>query len=421
MPIISSYVFYFDESFHDRKILVNENGEFNVMADNSLDNYIGVFWGCKQEELSANTRMLKRFEERQKRRFGLSQEQELKSTIIRSKNYKYGIRSFNKTTMEFYQELFEVLDAINPVLQINAISKVEYFLRRTFEDVTMPFMYILNEHAFYYTLTKFMITYHNKELLYALYNITDMTSLEKFMDLLLFNLRCILEAIYGIKRKKQEIIAFEQLYKVLSEAELTINATKKFDFAYFVNFEGLCRLFEEKDIDISRVQLVLDQEEKTFVSAKHYPFLSVKQDDSKENIHLRFSDLLSGFIGHIMRAIICDENLEEDVVVDVRKLKENDLERKRLLCTEWFNLSEEQFDLYKKLYEVLIVPHQEYWTCMTLSYNDQVMTFFTLIRYISSYKDYKRFKQTSAESHAEYYNGACLLELKRHFDEFWTR
>lgn len=421
MLIISSYVFYFDESFHDRKILVNENGKFNVMADNSLDSYIGVFWGCKQEELSANTLMLKRFEERQKQRFGLRQEQELKSTIIRPKNYKYGIRSFNKTTMEFYWDLFEVLDAINPIIQINAISKVEYFLRRTFENVTMPFIYSFNEPAFYYTLTKFMITYHNTELLNALYNITDTASLEKFIDLLLFNLRCILDAIYGIERKGQEIIAFEQLYKILSGAELAINIAKKFDFAYFVNFEGLQRLFEEKDIDICKVELVLDQEEKTFVSATQYPFLLVKQDDSKENIHLRLSDLLSGFIGHIMRAIICDENIAEDVVVDVRKIKENDLERKRLLSTEWFNLSEEQFDLYKKLYEVLIVPHQEYWTCMTLSYNDQVMTFFTLIRYISSYKDYDRFKQTSVELHAEYYNNACLIELKRRFNEFWSR
>ncbi len=385
------------------------------MTDNSLDSYIGVFWGCKQEELSVNTCMLNRFEERQKRRFGLTKEQELKSTIIRPKNYKYGIRSFNKTTMEFYRDLFEVLDVINPIIQINAISKVEYFLRRTFEKVDMPFTYYFNENAFYYTLTKFMITYHNKELINGLYNIIDMASLDNFIQLLLFDLRCILDAIYGIERKEQEILAFEQLYEVLSEAKLTFNLTKKFDFAYFVNFEGLQRLLEEKDIDICKVKLVLDQEEKTFLNAKEYPFLLVKQDDSKENIHLRFSDLLSGFVGQIMRAMANDENVMEDNIGDIRKIKENDLERKRLLSKEWFDLSSEQFDLYMKLYEVLITPHQEYWTCMTLNYCDQVIMFFTLIRYISSYREYEKFKQTRLELHPEYYDSACIRELERHY------
>ena len=38
---MKSYTFYFDESFHDKKIRINENGQFNILREDSLDNYIG--------------------------------------------------------------------------------------------------------------------------------------------------------------------------------------------------------------------------------------------------------------------------------------------------------------------------------------------------------------------------------------------
>lgn len=40
---MKSYTFYFDESFHDKKIRINENGQFTILREDVLDNYIGIF------------------------------------------------------------------------------------------------------------------------------------------------------------------------------------------------------------------------------------------------------------------------------------------------------------------------------------------------------------------------------------------
>ena len=40
------YTFYFDESFHDRKLLVNDKGQINALREDAIENYVGVFWGC---------------------------------------------------------------------------------------------------------------------------------------------------------------------------------------------------------------------------------------------------------------------------------------------------------------------------------------------------------------------------------------
>ena len=390
------------------------------MSDNSLENYIGVFWGCTQNELQTNTKIVEKFEERQKNRFGLSREQELKSTIIKPTNYRFGIRSFNKNTLEFYQDFFEMLDYVSPIIQINAISKVEFFLRRVFKYVKMPNRYYFNENVFYYTLTKFIIFYSNAELLEELYSISDYKAFDSFRQLLLLDLKCILEAIDGIERKESEINAYRQLYEVISVSNIRMDFAGKYDFCYYVNFDGLANLLLEKEIDINFVNVVIDREEKTALSGKKYPFCSVAQGDSKEIIQIRLADILSGFIGRFLYAISHDKRLKEDKVSDIRIIKENNLKEKRIISKDWFDISEEQFELYKTIYNVLIIQHQEYWTCMTLSYADQVACFFTLIRYVARYKDYDGFTRIDSTLHSEYYNTACCDELQRHYASFYN-
>ena len=85
------YVFYFDESFHDRKITIYENGHINTLQEEALDDYIGVFWGCERKLLDEYIIQLIDFESKYRNIFGLSKNKELKSEIIKKKNYTYGI------------------------------------------------------------------------------------------------------------------------------------------------------------------------------------------------------------------------------------------------------------------------------------------------------------------------------------------
>ena len=139
------YVFYFDEAFHDRKIVIASNGKINTLRDDAIDDYIGVFWGCERARLSEYMGQLTKFEEKYKKVFTLEDGQELKSEIIGKKNYQYGIRTFNKNAIALYSELFELLSNWNYVLQINVISKVELLIRCAlqFSTTTMLLNFVL--------------------------------------------------------------------------------------------------------------------------------------------------------------------------------------------------------------------------------------------------------------------------------------
>lgn len=52
------YIFYFDESFHDRKIVISEQGTINTLRDDAIDDYVGAFGGCKREYLNEYVRSL---------------------------------------------------------------------------------------------------------------------------------------------------------------------------------------------------------------------------------------------------------------------------------------------------------------------------------------------------------------------------
>ncbi len=171
------YYFYFDEAFHDRKIRINEKGKLNTKVPNALDNYVGVFLGEDYKTVKTNQLIFQEFEKINKNRFGLDESKELKSDIVGQKNYKYGIRSFNKKSYLFYYDFFKMMNDIDPILHINVISKIELLIRSIFINVENEG--IIN-NAFYYTLIKFFDKYGNSELYLSLFNIKDEESLLEF-------------------------------------------------------------------------------------------------------------------------------------------------------------------------------------------------------------------------------------------------
>ncbi len=416
---MESYTFYFDESFHDRKIRVNENGQINTLREDTLDNYIGVFWGTPTSELTSNRKLIEKFENRQKVNYGLTDKQELKSTIISKKNFKYGIHSFNKTTLTFYYELFEMLDALNPILQINFISKMELYLRFAFKGLHYVGYGDFFEDIFFYSLTKFMLTYYNEELLMALYNVNDYNSLIRFKELLQYNFKCIIKEIKGIERKERELLAFQNILYILENSIINELPKKEYEFQYFINFDGLCKLLKEKNIDLKFTNIVIDEEQRTYAAAKKYIFQNVRCGKSDEIIELRLADWIASFIGRMIYGIYHDEERMEDKVTDIRKIGENDLESKRILSENWFDINLKQFNLYHLIYDALIIGHTAYWTAMTMSYGDQCSNFYSLLRYFSSYEDYQEYKKIDRKLHSEYFNNLCCNELERSYINFY--
>ena len=407
------YVFYFDESFHDRKISIKENGTINTLQENDIDNYIGVFWGCEQKQLRENIGRLQAFESKYRKILTLPDGKEFKSDIITPKNYSYGIHSFNPMTMRFYMDFFSMLDEMKPIIQINAISKMEWGLRVIFKSGKSNFA--VNWNAFFYSLTKYFITYKPVDIIKLMYQVEDQESLLDFQRCLVQGLRKISEAEQGITRKEREAPAFFEIAKIIESMELNSVFSRKIDFTYIPNFQGLCNLLNEKNIDKRRIKLMIDKEQRTFEAAEKYSFKKVVQRDSANVIQIRLSDFISGFFGRMIRGLMNDLEASEKQITDSTNIDKSALVDKRLLSIDWFVLDEQQFELYQMIYHVMILNCSYYWTTMTTSYCDEVCCFYSLIRYISSYANYLEFSEISPKMHSERYNSCCIDELESHY------
>lgn len=167
------------------------------------------------------------------------------------------------------------------------------------------------------------------------------------------------------------------------------------------------------------VNIVIDEEQSTYSASQNYSFQNIKCGKSHEIIELRIADWIASFIGRMIYGLFHDERIKEDAITNMRKIGENDLFSKRIFSENWFDIDIKQFELYRLLYNVLIVGHTEYWTAMTMSYSDQCSSFYTLLRYFSSYDNYEKYRKINSKLHSEYFNSACCTELERSYQDFY--
>lgn len=411
------YVFYYDEVFHDRKITIKDN-ELNVLRSNGFDNYIGCFCGFQQKDLLNVIDELSNFELKYRQKFGISKESELKSTVVSEKHYKYGLKSFNKLDYEFYTDYFTLLNKLNTIIQINVLNKVEFLIHRLILNTNSNFWYGFNLKSFIYSFTKFFVIYGNKDLFNSFSNVKDKNTALNFKNELLRNIDIVIDNITGISRKKKELSAFIEMRIIITSFDFESVIYENMNFVYEPNFGGLCKLLNELEISPKEVKITIDNEENVFNASKHYKFGITKQADSKNVIQLRFVDILCGFIGRMMRAITIDESRQEDSIEYISDIEKNDLSTLRIISESWFDINEKIFNFYLLVYDALIVRHEYYWTTMTMIYGDDVIAFYSLLRYFAIYDNYENYKKVKFEDHRKYYNSMCIEELSNYYKGF---
>ena len=407
------YNFYFDETYHDRKITIKSSGKINTFTADKSDSYIGVFWGFDNKKQSSVTKRLFALENKYIARYGLTSE--FKSINIARQNFNFGVRSFNRDALDYYNDLFALLEQIAPIIHVNIVSKIEYLVRNIFETADVNHTSGVSINSFYYSITKFIIVYHTEKLITALYETIETGDGTFFKEELLNHLEHTIAALKGIKRKEREVPALLQLHMVVSGCTFNKPINSKYDFIYFQNFDGLMRLLDKLRISSQRAVITIDREEATYQAALHFPFKKVSQADSTRSVKVRLADHLCGFIGRMMYCLMEDKQFKEDPVTDIDCLASNDLVRKRLLSSEWFDLQKKHFDLYQRIFRVLVVQQNEQWGTMTWSYGDQASMFYSLLRYFGSYSSYEEYRKHSPQMHSEYYNSACCEDLERHY------
>lgn len=414
---MSNYTFFFDESFHDKKIGLSDDGEFNFLKDASFDTYIGAFWGVRTKKLSNVHSTIEAFENIQKQRFGLDDDHELKTTTISKKNFEHGFRSFNRNSYCFYSDLFDLIHNIMPVMQITMISKMELYVRHFFQNTGVDLSFV-DQKLFYYSITKFIIVYGTEQLRHDLLTVKSKSDMDHFIELMISELQIIIRKMEIIPRKDREVESFRQLILILENAD---NATgvieKQYPFEYKCSFDGLCRLLDEKHINITTTEVIIDEEINTLKASQLFVFEKTKTLKSHQSIELRLSDWIAGFVGRMIVALNTDEGLTEHYE-SINELDEKDVVSKHLLSCEWFDINEDAFNLYQKAYQVFILDHQdEYWACMTGSYFDSTILFYSLLRYFGSYSDYSSYKKISSDMHSEYFNSCACVDLSQAYGE----
>ena len=70
------------------------------------------------------------------------------------------------------------------------------------------------------------------------------------------------------KRKQQELVAYQNILYVLNHSIMDELPEKEYEFQYFINFEGLSNLLEEKNINTELVNIVIDEEKSTYSASQ---------------------------------------------------------------------------------------------------------------------------------------------------------
>jgi len=388
------YTFYFDESFHSR--VINKS---TIDSDGYFDSYVCAGLGFKNEENYKSS--IKEFENKVKKSFSINDDIELKSSVVKKQQYKYGLKTFNEKSLQLYMEFWKLLEKLDIIPYIYTSSKLEYILRQINFKANG---YIYSKKAFIYIIIKAINVYRPPKILNMLMNndcrIID--ELKKFLEN-----KIIENKNNPIKVK--ENMAFEQvliLMDSIKEDEISLN------WEYTSIFVGIEKLLMEKNILKDETQIVIDREgekNNTISACRKIGFKNAIEMDSKECIELRCSDLLSGFIGKMMRAIYDDT-----------KFDGGKYDKKIVLSEEWFMLNEEKFNLYKQIARTIRLKFNNYYSTFVSVYFDLFYEFISFIYYIDNYQNFEEYNKFSSEAHREKEEAFLLFNLDEKYKEVFS-
>lgn len=385
-------VFFFDESFHSREINKKtiEDKEF-------FDNYVITGIGCLKRDLHKNEILYAQFEERFKKLFSINENDELKSKIVKKEQYKYGIKSFNKKSLELYKVFWKLMNQSDYIYYICAISKLEYILTQFNYNIWG----VRDYSSFVYSIVKAVNVYRPKEVLKALFEENDLLlgELVKF-------LRRKISENENNPIKVHENISFKECITILEEINgENINLKWKYN-NIFIGFKKFVN-----ELELNNVRVVIDKEgnpnNNTAKACKKEGFKNVIETDSKKNITLRCTDLMCGFISKMMRAIYEDTKTTDD----------EEYKERKILNKNWFEINEEQFWLYKDIAKYFKKYSKYYWSTYISIYFDSFFQFIDLIYYFDMFENFEKFNSMDSNKHRERYNGLIINHIYEKFKE----
>jgi hypothetical protein len=415
------YHFYYDESFHDRKISNTLSG-LNIHDGSKSDSYIGTFFGFNFQSRNEIIKILEEFELKYKKMFGLSLSNELKGTTISAKFYKYGIASLNGYALNMYKDLVKFLISQPVFVQVIIQSKTEYLVKQFLDEWIIDNFNVFFQNGFSiptfkYIFIKYLFHHRFPGILNELVNEKGFVSTSIIKMKIEEVFKSSLEITMKYERTKEQANAIQNMLKVLSKLEMSEKYIQMdYKWNYTQVFKGFNMFIKGANIKKENVSITIDVEGNTFAADEKECYGKLTQVKSNDDLGVRISDLISNFFGRIIYRLHLE--LKEPDVIDAKSLGVNDYSKRRHISKEWFQLTEQQYELYKDISRFLRKGSKNYWSFYDGVFFDSSMSIIGLVLYIGEgCIDYSEYKSISILEHSERCTNHILSGLYNQIDK----
>lgn len=393
------YNYYYDEIYHDKVLRIKENG-FNFQLPNASDSFVGLFWGVERKEVHILNQELLVFEKKQKKIWGVGENNELKSSVLRNE-FKYGVESFSEKAISFYDELFELLLKYDCQIQITILSKTDIYASSIIGGLDFECVEQFSKKRLIYDLAKFIISNDVK------LPKGEMSHEERLTNLI-NQITTVVEKNKNVEWRFNENKVMHNVLALLKKSKPKRDINIDISFPYYAVFAGFDKYLDALSISKKNIKVVIDNEENTLNEAKLHYYGTLKASDSKDNILIRVSDWLAGFVGRLIYSFQNDEN-------HLGK-KETCSYSMKIVSETWFEFKEKQFDLYRKAWNYFSKANTFDWGITVSGYGDAAFSFIGLLGYISSFGSYEDYCSIPCENHSSAVNKEIAKMLDKHFE-----
>ncbi len=402
------YVFYYDESFHDRKIRESKNefGKMNIDSEGQSYFFVSSLIGFRTKNEFNFLKKYKRFEIDAKQILDLDRAIELKGTRINIKNFSYGLASFDQRTLKVYEMFFSLFDE-DIYYQISIMNKLELVVNKLLRN--SYFRVNVDIEALIYSLVKFLNRHKTKRLIQVFFD--EHSSQRLVYDTINDLMEKVVNKIEGIENQKKYIQTIRNMQEILKKDYINYNVSTEVDWDYSITIEFFVQFLLNESISLNNVALFIDSELNTFLAARKKDFFSVDSIDSKNSIEVRAADLLANFFGRLIKSIEIEYNKK------MKDIEKDAAYQRIILDDKWFDVNIEQFQLYNKISSI-IFKNRNVFTVQTGNYPGYVSILFSLINYIGdSYKSFEDYKIFTIDQHKERFNVKSICVEKVFFEK----
>lgn len=336
---------------------------------------------------------------------------ELKGLDLLKSNFKYGIASMKKNEVKFYMDLLNLLLEYNVENLLFLVSKMSIIT----SSRLINFLYFLDSKPVFsafivkYVVTKYAEVEASEEVIKAL--LDKSMSTKNILELIRNDMTTISRKNLGNARMSRQICIYNQVIMAIDLVlncgiELTEpNLPLSFDWSKvkwafdlwmteqrFTGTENQWRLFLDEGIP----QDIFDS----------LDFYQVDGDcNSRDYIGLQITDMIVVLIGKLVSQL----NLKTRY--DFEKP-----DQRVLLCDDYYNFSEEQFNFIKKIQQFILARKGQYHFINDAYFDDSVLL-ETYIRYISSYDTFENYNKVEVKRHSELHKEYFIRNSEMKFKE----